>query len=167
LKKWFWHRFFCVCNAVAVTGIVVLFAYELIITRYSFSFGDLLGMLIFLFSYFIYILSDLAGLKLYAHYKNLQLISFATKVKVEVLLFLLLLLQLFVGFGVVKTIARYLYESGFTGFGVMRAVSETLLIIAFLSSVFVFTGLILLMRAIKKNKNMINQEIESIGKSTP
>jgi len=48
-------------------------------------------------------------------------------------------------------------------FGDLMDIIGTLFVVTFLTSVIVIIGYILLFRAIKKNKNIISKEIDSIG----
>jgi len=165
LKKWWWHTISCVCNGIAVTAITILFITDMVTNSYSFSGAEVLGLIIFFLGYGIYIISDIWGLRLYSRYKNPGSVSFAGRDKTQVLLVFLFLLQLIVGYGVISAISRYSRYFNFEEIGIMGVVTDILTTIIFFTLIFVFIGLILLIRSIKRNKILFKEEIESIGRS--
>lgn len=164
MKKWWLHTIACVGNAVAATAILVLFFYDIFSTPFDFHSGDILLLLVILAGYGIYIISDIWGITLYYRHKNIGEISFTDKGKTQVLIVFLMLIQSFSGyisFAVIRRLMIYfpsLYE-----FGDLMDIIGTLFVVTFLTSVIVIIGYILLFRAIKKNKNIISKEIDSIG----
>ncbi|HMI77510.1 MAG TPA: hypothetical protein VK484_01890, partial [Ferruginibacter sp.] len=66
---------------------------------------------------------------------------------------------------VISAISRYSRYFNFEEIGIMGVVTDILTTIIFFTLIFVFIGLILLIRSIKRNKILFKEEIESIGRS--
>ena len=165
MKKWWLHTISCVCNGAAATIVLILMIYKIFTSNDS-SAGNVLGILIFSLGYAIYIFSDIWGLKLYNSFKKFDSISFTDKRKVQVLLFFLVLIQIFTGSISYDLARKYIFYFQFTyHYTDSYWVIKNLILITFLTSNIVFVGCILLINTIKKNKN-IKEEIETIGNNT-
>jgi hypothetical protein len=167
MKKWWLHTFSCVCNAVTATIILIFFFYEIINDNAAFTFTDGLGVFVMLLGYSIYLISDVWGLKLYYRVINLDSVSFTDKGKVQVLLFFLALVQIFMGYVTYNIIRRLIldFPSGYESVNGLWSILRYLILIVFFTAAMVFTGYIFLLRAINKNKRIIKEEIENIGKT--
>lgn len=167
MKKWWLHTVSCICNGIAATTILLLFFYEFFKDNSQFTFGDGLGVFVILLGYSIYISSDIWGLKLYSRYKNLDSVSYTDTGKIHVLLVFLTLVQIFVGYAAFAILRRLTADFASAG----KSISDYwdilayMILIVFFTSVIVFIGFILLLRAIKKNRTFIKQEIDYIGKT--
>lgn len=165
MKKWWLHTIACVCNGIAATIILIFFFYEIIKDNAAFTFNDGLGVFVILLGYAIYIISDIGGLKLYNRVKNLDTVSFTGTGKIHVLLFFLVLVQIFMGFVSFILISDSLLDLFYTeSEDAIENIVRYLIVVIFLTGVIIFIGYISLLRAINKNKKIIAAEIESIGK---
>jgi hypothetical protein len=165
MKKWWPHTISCVCNGVTVTIILLFFFYEIITDGAAFTFNDGLGVFVFLLGYTIYIIADIWGLKLYSRHKNLDSVSFTDKGKVQVLLFFLVLLQIFMGYVAYILIRKIIwdFQSGYE-INNFWDILVYLILIVFFTALIVLFGYIFLLRAMNRNKKLVQEEIENIGK---
>lgn len=166
MKKWWLHTIACVCNGTATTLILFFFFYQLINDNAAFTFTDGLGVFVILLGYTIYIISDIWGLKLYNRVRDLDSVSFTDEGKVQVLLFFLVLVQIFMGYVAYIIIRRIILDLPYNeSVDSIWSIVRFLILIVFFTATIVFTGYIFLLRTVNKNKKIINSEIESIGKT--
>ena len=167
MKKWWLHTISCVCNGVTATIILLFFFYEIITDKAAFTFNDGLGVFVILLGYTIYIISDIWGLKLYYRLKNLDSVSFTDKGKIQVLLFFLVLVQLFLGYVSFIIIRRIIlnFPDGYNSIKSFWDILGYLVLTVFFTAFIVLFGYIFLLRAMNKNKKIIKEKIENIGKT--
>ena len=166
MKKWWLHTIACVCNGAATTLILFFFFYQLINDNAAFTFTDGLGVFVILLGYTIYIIADIWGLKLYNRVRDLDSVSFTDEGKVQVLLFFLVLVQIFMGYVAYIIIRRIILDLPYNeSVDSIWSIVRFLILIVFFTATIVFTGYIFLLRTVNKNKKIINSEIESIGKT--
>ena len=166
MKKWWLHTIACVCNGAATTLILFFYFYQLINDNDAFTFTDGLGVFVILLGYTIYIISDIWGLKLYNRVRDLDSVSFTDEGKVQVLLFFLVLVQIFMGYVAYIIIRRIILDLPYNeSVDSIWSIVRFLILIVFFTATIVFTGYIFLLRTVNKNKKIINSEIESIGKT--
>ena len=166
MKKWLLHTVACVCNGVTATIILLFFFYEIITDKAAFTFTDGLGSFVVLLGYTIYIISDTWGVKLYYRFKNSDSVSFTDHGKIHVILFFLVLLQIFMGYVSFFLIRRIIldFPDGYE-INSFWDILGYLILIVFFTALIISFGYIFLLRAMKKNKKIIKEEIESIGKN--
>ena len=166
MKKWWLHTIACVCNGAATTLILFFFFYQIINDNAAFTFTDGLGVFVILLGYTIYIISDIWGLKLYNRVRDLDSVSFTDEGKVQVLLFFLVLVQIFMGYVAYIIIRKIILDLPYNeSVDSIWSIVRFLILIVFFTATIVFTGYIFLLRTVNKNKKIINSEIESIGKT--
>lgn len=166
MKKWWLHTISCVCNGVTATIILLFFFYDIITDNAAFTFTDGLGVFVILLGYTIYIISDSWGLKLYYRLKNSDSVSYTDYGKIHVLIFFLVLIQVFMGYVSFIVIRRMIWDFP-TGYEINNYwdILRYLFLIVFFTAMIVLLGYFFLLRAMNKNKIIIKTEIENIGKN--
>lgn len=165
MKKWWLHTVSCVCNGLSATVVLIFFIYEIINTGSTFTFADGLGVFVVLLGYTVYIVSDIWGLKLYNRYKNLEQVSFTANGKIHVILFFLTVVQLFTGYASYFIIRKLIsnFPPSFKSIDSFWDILGYFILTIFFTSIIIFTGYIFILRALKKNKLILKEEIEKIG----
>lgn len=150
---------------MAVTTVFLFFIYGIISTDSAFTFTDGLGVFVVLLGYTVYIVSDIWGLKLYNCYKNLEQVSFTTNGKIHVILFFLTVVQLFTGYASFFIIRRLIsnFPYSYKNIDSFWDLLGYFILIIFITSIIIFVGYIFLLKALKKNKLILKEEIEKIG----
>ena len=125
MKKWVLHSTCCVLNALAATAFLVVMTYSLFSDIDEITTNDIPLFALVLFCFFIYILVDYWGIKLYKIYKNKDRLSFTNNRIISAILFFNCIVQIGCGYLVTILLPKYLFnfketiETGEDGFWVL------------------------------------------------
>jgi Kef-type K+ transport system membrane component KefB len=165
MKKWILHTGACILNALATTTFLSIMLYETLGDLKGFESDGILYFILVLLVYFIYIIADYWGIKLFYRYKNKGTLSFSDRGKISAILFFHCIVQLITGYLVIKILP--LLFSDATNPKDEGAFIRILLFTTFVTAVIIFITTILLMKAIKVNQLIIKKEIDDIGVQQP